>query len=57
MLVPENCVLFLVGAEPKTQSSQRCREGRIYYLQQLRRTQDLSQTSASLNSKIGEILS
>ena len=56
MLVPENCVLFLVGAEPKTQASQRYREGRIYYLQQLR-TQDLSQTSASLNSKIGEILS
>ena len=34
-----------------------CREGRIYYLQQLRRTQDPSQISASLNSKIGEICS
>ena len=41
----------------KKQSSQRWGEGRIYSLQQVRRTPGIFPKAVSVNSKIGEVLS
>lgn len=56
-MLPETQVLLFGGCQAKTQSSQRVGVGRIHYLQQVRNTWDLSQSSISLNSNISEILS
>ena len=53
-LLSPNWVHLLVGVELKTQSSQKAGEGRILlFAASKENTEDISQSSASLNSKIG----
>ena len=53
-LLSPNWVHLLVGVEQKTQSSQKAGEGRILlFAASKENTEDISQSSASLNSKIG----
>ena len=57
-LLPKNWVLLLVGVEPKDVTKSKSRRRKDLFLAASREnTRDLSQSSASPNSKTGEISS
>ena len=57
-VLPENGVSFLRGVEPKDTSKPKIRRRRDLLLAAgVENTGNLSQSSVSLNSKIGEVLS